>query len=80
MARWLRGELREYARDVLLDPGSISRGWCNEGEVCRLLDEHAASIHDHGRGIWTLLVLELWQREMVAVSQPTTPPTPITVS
>jgi asparagine synthase (glutamine-hydrolysing) len=65
VARWLRGDLRDYAREILLDPGSTSRGWCDEGEVCRLLDEHAGGAHDHGHGIWTLLMLELWYREMV---------------
>jgi asparagine synthase (glutamine-hydrolysing) len=63
VTRWLRGDLRGYAREVLLDPGATSRGWCNEKEVRRLLDEHAAGTHDHGRGIWTLLMLELWYLE-----------------
>jgi asparagine synthase (glutamine-hydrolysing) len=70
VARWLREDLRGYAREVLLDPGSSSRGWCEEREVSRLLDEHAAGVEDHGRGIWTLLMLELWQREVADVSLP----------
>ncbi len=60
VARWFRGELRDYARAVLLDTSAISRGWCREAEVCRLLDEHANGTHDHGRRIWRLLMLELW--------------------
>jgi asparagine synthase (glutamine-hydrolysing) len=60
VARWFRGELRDYSREVLLDTPAISRGWCREAEVRRLLDEHANATHDHGRGIWRLLVLELW--------------------
>ena len=70
VARWLREDLRGYAREVLLDPGATSRGWCEQGEVCGLLDEHAAGTHDHGRGIWTLLMLELWYREMAGVPRP----------
>src|SRR5207237_9892669 len=62
LARWFRGELRGYARDVLLDPATTARGWCREAEVRRLLDEHAAGTREHGRGIWTLLMLELWYR------------------
>ena len=38
---WLRGDLRDYARDVLLDPAAIQRGHFNRGYVERLLDEHA---------------------------------------
>ncbi len=79
VARWLRGELRDYARAVLLDPGSTARGWSNEQEVCRLLDEHAAGTHDHGQGIWTLMMLELWYREMVEVP-PSGALTPVAVS
>ena len=63
VARWLRGDLRDYAREVLLDPESTARGWCNEKEVRRLLDEHVTDKRDHGGSIWTLLMLELWYRE-----------------
>jgi asparagine synthase (glutamine-hydrolysing) len=68
-ARWFRGELRDYTRDVLLDPGSTSRGWFREEEVRRLLDEHDAGSHDHNRGLWTLLMLELWHTEMLGGSR-----------
>lgn len=79
VAGWLRGELRDYAREVLLDPGSTSRGWCDEREVRRLLDEHAGGAHDHGHGIWTLLMLELWYRDVVQAPRPETL-TPVAVS
>jgi asparagine synthase (glutamine-hydrolysing) len=57
---WLRGDLRSYAQDVLLDPAAIERGHFNRGYVERLLSEHAASQADHSQGIWTLLMYELW--------------------
>ena len=60
---WFRGDLRGYAREVLLDSGARSRGWCDEREVRRLLDEHTSAKYDHGREIWTLLMLELWYRD-----------------
>jgi asparagine synthase (glutamine-hydrolysing) len=63
VARWFRGELRGFAREVLLDPGATSRGWCRPAEVGRLLDEHSAGSHDHTKRIWTLLMLELWFSE-----------------
>jgi asparagine synthase (glutamine-hydrolysing) len=62
-ARWFRGELGDFARGVLLDPSSTSRGWFREGEVRRLLDEHVAGTHDHNRRLWNLLMLELWCAE-----------------
>jgi asparagine synthase (glutamine-hydrolysing) len=57
---WLRGDLRDYARDVLLDPAAIARGHFNRAYVERLLSEHADSRADHSQGIWTLLMYELW--------------------
>jgi len=62
-ARWFRGELRDFTREVLLDPSATSRGWFREQEVRRLLDEHVAATHDHNRRLWNLLMLELWCKE-----------------
>jgi asparagine synthase (glutamine-hydrolysing) len=60
VGRWLRGDLRDFAREVLLDPGATSLGWCRREEVSRLLDEHSDCSHDHTKRIWSLLMLELW--------------------
>jgi asparagine synthase (glutamine-hydrolysing) len=79
VASWLRGELRDYAREVLLDPGAASHDWCEEREVRRLLDEHTGGAHDHGHRIWTLLVLELWHRDMSEAPRPEAL-TPVAVS
>jgi asparagine synthase (glutamine-hydrolysing) len=65
VAAWLRGELRDHARDVLLDPVARERGYFQPEAVAALLDEHATGATDHSQGIWTLLVLELWHREFV---------------
>ncbi len=73
LARWFRGELRGYAHDVLLDPACISRGWCREQTVRQMLDEHVAGVHDNGRGIWTLLMLELWYKEGLAAPRSDVP-------
>ena len=81
VAGWLRGELRDYAREVLLDPTATSRGWCNEDGVHRLLDEHCTGTHDHGRRIWTLLMLELWYRDALeAPCRPTNGAYPLSQS
>ncbi len=59
---WFRGELRGYARDVLLDPVAVDRGYFDPRRVGQLLDSHARGERDDSRGIWTLLVFELWHR------------------
>jgi asparagine synthase (glutamine-hydrolysing) len=62
---WLRGELREYSRDVLLDERATGRGYFDQSYVRGLLDRHAGRLQDHSQGIWTLLMFELWHREFV---------------
>lgn len=62
LAQWFRGELRDYAHDVLLDPTARSRGYFRASAVERLLSEHAAGTFDHGYRLWGLLVFELWHR------------------
>jgi asparagine synthase (glutamine-hydrolysing) len=57
LARWFRGELRELAGDVLLTSPLLRRE-----AVEALLHEHSAGHADHGRRLWCLLMLELWQR------------------
>lgn len=62
---WLRSEWRELARDVLLDPGTRWRGWTDQDQVRRLLDEHCTGRASHGRRLHRLLVLELWARSIL---------------
>ncbi len=65
MDSWLRGELRELARQVLLDPVALGRGYFRPEAIQRLLDEHQSGPTSHGHRIWALLVLELWHQEWV---------------
>jgi asparagine synthase (glutamine-hydrolysing) len=65
VAEWFRTDLRGYARDVLLDRGTIDRGYFDRGYVEEILDRHASGAEDNSRGIWTLLMFELWHREFV---------------
>jgi asparagine synthase (glutamine-hydrolysing) len=63
IADWLRGDLGSFARDVLLDPQTRQRGLLNPDYAGDLVERHLEGREDHSRQIWTLLVLELWQRE-----------------
>jgi asparagine synthase (glutamine-hydrolysing) len=62
---WFRNELKDFARDILLDPHTLERGYFRQAAVGHLLDEHQAGRFDHSVRLWTLLVLELWQRQWV---------------
>jgi asparagine synthase (glutamine-hydrolysing) len=62
LATWFRNELKDYARDLLLDPVALGRGYFRPAAVRQLLDEHQSGRFDHSYRLWALLVLEQWQR------------------
>jgi asparagine synthase (glutamine-hydrolysing) len=62
LAHWFRNELKDYARDVLLDPAALGRGYFRPAAVRQLLDEHQSGRFDHSYRLWAILVLEQWQR------------------
>lgn len=65
LAHWFRHDLRDFARDVLLDERSLGRGYFRPEAVRQLVEEHQAGRFDHGYRLWSLMVLELWQREWI---------------
>jgi asparagine synthase (glutamine-hydrolysing) len=67
---WFRTDLRDWSRDILLDPASINRGWFDPDFVRLLLDRHAQGVEDASYRIWALLVLEIWLREFIDQPEP----------
>jgi asparagine synthase (glutamine-hydrolysing) len=67
LARWFRGELAGFARDVLLSETCRQRGFLNTRYLARLLE-----LHHRGRDLdlhlWTSLSFELWCRRFLDVS------------
>lgn len=63
--RWLRGELREMANDLLRSERARGRGWFRPEFVSRMLDEHDRGTRNWHVQIWNLMMLEAWQREFV---------------
>lgn len=61
LTQWFRGELRDFVREVLLDPGALARGLYDARGLEQALDGEG----EYGRGLWGLLNLELWFREFV---------------
>jgi asparagine synthase (glutamine-hydrolysing) len=64
---WLRGNLRSLVTDLLGDPRSVQRGWVDRAALERIIRDHLAGKEDHSRVLWTLLVLEVWEREILDV-------------
>jgi asparagine synthase (glutamine-hydrolysing) len=67
-ASWLRTELKDWLRDVLLDRETISRGYFNKGEVEKLVSEHSASGR-FSKEVFSLVALELWHRTFLPSSK-----------
>jgi asparagine synthase (glutamine-hydrolysing) len=66
MSGWLRGPLRELARDTLAE-GRLRRGALLDAEeVNSLVDCHERRIGDHGWRIWSLVVLCDWVERHLA--------------
>jgi asparagine synthase (glutamine-hydrolysing) len=60
VAKWLVGELRECAGD-LLSPAAIHRqGYFRAEYVQQLWQEHQSRRRDHRKLLWTLLAFQLW--------------------
>jgi asparagine synthase (glutamine-hydrolysing) len=61
LAQWLRGELKDYARERIFTPGALLAGRLQPAAVQRLWDQHQAGSRDHSAVLWTLLVAQAWQ-------------------
>jgi len=58
---WLRTELKEGLREVLLSPSAVGRGYFRKGMVERMVDAHTSKGR-FSKEVFSLLVLELWHR------------------
>jgi asparagine synthase (glutamine-hydrolysing) len=62
---WLGGELRPMVEDLLSPDTVRERGLFDPAGVERLIRDNDAGRSDNALRIWTLLVLELWQRSFL---------------
>jgi asparagine synthase (glutamine-hydrolysing) len=62
MARWLREDLREMARDLLSDASVKRRGYVEPAYVRWLLNEHDSGRRNFSDQLYALIVLEVWHR------------------
>jgi len=65
MPAWLAGSLRDFTRDTLSPQRIRRQGLFQPAAVERLVSDHIARRRDHSRAIWTLLVLSVWQDEIL---------------
>jgi len=59
---WLRNELRPAVHELLLSPSAQLSGFFSRDTMAEMITEHETRKRDHGRRIWSLLILEVWLR------------------
>jgi asparagine synthase (glutamine-hydrolysing) len=64
LAKWFRGSCREMLCDHLLGPSFLQRGMVSAPFVAKVIDEHQSGRRDNSAWLWSLLMLELWFRNL----------------
>ncbi len=59
LSAWLRGPLYDWANERLAS-GRLAIAGIDTGAAVEILDEHCRRREDHGRALWSLLVLAEW--------------------
>ena len=65
VAEWLRGSLKPLVEEVLGKDKLARDGIFDPEAVHRLLEEHWSRRADHRRGLWALLMFQLWHERWV---------------
>jgi asparagine synthase (glutamine-hydrolysing) len=66
VSKWLRGDLRELAGDLLSEDRLRRDGLFEPAYVQQLLANHLAGRQDNRKPLWTLLVFQLWYDRYIA--------------
>lgn len=66
---WLRGELYDWARDIIRSP--YADEFINKEEALKLLDAHRAGKGDYYKQLWVILTFITWYRLYVAEADKT---------
>lgn len=62
MARWFRGELREFVETVMRQSELVKAGIFDGAVVQQMFNEHLSGRVDHNFRIWMVLNIEVWFR------------------
>ena len=80
IGRWFAGPLRAMPEEILLDPGSLTRGVFSERALRDFVRDAAARAGEredgfeyHANRLWAFLELELWLRTYIDRAPPRAP-------
>jgi asparagine synthase (glutamine-hydrolysing) len=65
LAVWFRGPLRQRVREAILDSRLTDTGLFERSFLEKLIHQHQASIADHSTVLWSLLMFEAFQRQVL---------------
>lgn len=65
LAEWFRGPLKQRVKDALLGPMMRESGLFNMELVEQLVKQHQSGFRDHSAAIWSLLMFESFQRQIL---------------
>jgi asparagine synthase (glutamine-hydrolysing) len=68
---WMRNELKDWVRDILLDRETLSRGYFKKSCLEYLIDQDF-KFHNYPKEILSLVSLELWHRSFMNKPEKTT--------
>ncbi|MFH0962846.1 MAG: asparagine synthase (glutamine-hydrolyzing) [Planctomycetota bacterium] len=60
VARWLDGDLKSWAAELLSETRLARQGIFDPAAVTKLLADHHANRRDNRKGLWTILIFQLW--------------------
>ena len=65
MARWFRGELREFVETVMRESELVKVGIFDGAVLRQMFGEHLSGSVDHNFRIWMVLNIEVWFRMFI---------------
>lgn len=65
LAEWFRGELRGLTQEYFNDLQLARSGWLNQQAALDLLQAHVDRRERHEHVLWSILLLEVWYRDLV---------------
>jgi asparagine synthase (glutamine-hydrolysing) len=65
LVHWMRQDMKDELRQILLDPRSLQRGYFSPDAVRGIVEQHISGERDHAGILWQLLVFELWHRNFL---------------
>ena len=70
LAEWFRGPLKQRVKDSLLGESMRLSGIFNMGYVEHMVSQHQAGLRDYSAPIWTLLMFDAFQRQVMQEAAP----------